>query len=171
MVLFAKGRYWLVRDRIVSDGEHDVSVYFHCAPGIVATRDGSGSICFVDSLTHEDRARLWTFAPSGAFDIVEDSVSPRYGQRVAATTCVYKLRTTSTDEIVSFIMPVGTTSPRAVSMGEGAYVVAGDGFEDTVVIGANRLSVNDVDLLHVGQRVDHTERDAVDLSTTSRVGG
>jgi len=58
-----------------------------------------------------------------------------------------------------------------VSMGEGAYVVAGDGFEDTVVIGANRLSVNDVDLLHVGQRVDHTERDAVDLSTTSRVGG
>ena len=56
-------------------------------------------------------------------------------------------------------------------MGEGVYGVAGDGFEDTVVVGANRLSVNDVDLVNVGQRVDHTERDAVDLSTTSRVEG
>ena len=171
MVLFVKGRYWLIRDRIVSDGEHDVSVYFHCAPAITATRDASGSIRFVDSVTHADRAQLWTFAPRGAFDVVDDSVSPRYGQRVAATTCVYRLRTTSTDEIVSFIVPVGATSPRAVSMGEGVYLVAGDGFEDTVVVGAHRLTVNDVDLMNVGQRVDHTERDAVDLSTTSRVGG
>ena len=97
MVLFVKGRYWLIRDRIISDGEHDVSVYFHCAPGIGATRDTSGSIRFVDLATHTARAQLWTFAPRGAFDVVDDSVSPRYGRRVPTTTCVFQLRTTSTD--------------------------------------------------------------------------
>src|SRR5437899_762821 len=33
-VLFLKGDYWIVRDRIVTDGDHDVELHLHFAPGI-----------------------------------------------------------------------------------------------------------------------------------------
>jgi hypothetical protein len=172
-VAFLHGQYWVIRDRIVSDGEHDVSVYFHCAPDVRADKHGDGSIRFVDtSAGKEVGAQLTTFASNGELTLRPDWISPRYGRRVAATTCEFKLRTNGMEDIISFIIPVKTAIPNVVpASAPGVFIVTGDGFEDTLSIGANSLTVNDVDLSAAGQRVDHVEREAVSASSTSRVGG
>jgi len=171
-LLFVKGRYWVVRDRVVSDGAHDVSICFHCASSVQATRDTDGSIRLGERSTQELIARLSTFASrGGVFELVDDSVSPRYGQRVAATTCVFKLRTFGSENIVSFIVPARMGAARVASAGSpGTFIVAGDGFEDTVSVGTSSLIVNDVDLMQIGQRIDHTDADVVVASSTQRVG-
>jgi hypothetical protein len=171
-VLFVKGRYWVIRDRVVSDGSHNVSLYFHCAPNVRVTRDTDGSMHLVDSATRDASiTRLWTFGSNGAFNVVDDWVSPRYGQRVASSTCEFKLRTDGNEVVVSFIVPAKLGVARVTAVGAaGTYVVAGDGFEDTVSVGTNSLIVNDVDLMNVGLSVDHAEGDVVVASSTQRVG-
>lgn len=43
-VVFEKPRYWLIRDELTGEGEHDVEQYFHLTPGRVVCDEGTGSV-------------------------------------------------------------------------------------------------------------------------------
>ena len=162
-VLYLKGRYWVIRDRIVSEGDHDVAVYFHCAAGTDAISEADGSIRLGDRAAGDDlRVLLATFASNGQFQFAADSFSPRYGKRVDTTTCVFRMRSVGTQDIVSFIVPAGVSYPKVASDAGGRrFVVTTDGAEDSLYIHGGGVDVDtDADLTWI-------RRDAMSNTITS----
>jgi hypothetical protein len=142
-VLFVRGEYWLIRDRIESAGDHDVEVLFHCAPGIVARQLSENSVSLGEADASDGQLTLlMTLAPGGSYNIVGDSMSPRYGKRVDTTSCIFRLRARGTQDIVTFVIPFEGAVPRVESdITSNIYHVAVDGSDDLLCLHASGGSI------------------------------
>jgi hypothetical protein len=105
-VLFLKGDYWVIRDRVRSDGTHESAVHFHCAPGVTVERE-SDAVCMLRCAHpgHPAALRLAAFGAGGTFTCRPGSVSPSYGRREPAVICTYTVASTGSQEIITFLMP------------------------------------------------------------------
>jgi hypothetical protein len=141
-VLFLKGGYWVIRDRIESSGPHRVSVHFHCAPGITAKVDGERDLI----LTGADgpvgtTLRIAGFARDLTMTRADECVSPSYGVRARATVCVLTTEGEGRQEVVTFLLPggAGVSVERAAEIDAQrgrAFTVTSDEGTDTLLIGA-----------------------------------
>ena len=129
-VLYARRRYWIIRDRLIGDDRHVARLHFHCAPGVEASINESGTVSLRASGARVG-ADLVTFADNGAFSVHDDYVSPEYGQRIAASTCVYEYAMRGSSELLTFILPSTTASPRVRTIGSGVYEILAADFSDT----------------------------------------
>lgn len=111
-VLFLKKRYWVVRDRVVSDGPHDVAVHFHCSPSIVAEQLGPAEVC-LRAADPSIEARVVAVGATGAFRLSEERLSPAYGVEVPTTGCTFVRRIESSGDVVTIIsrQPVQVRQP------------------------------------------------------------
>jgi hypothetical protein len=137
-VLYVKSEYWVILDRLVSDGPHDLGVHFHCAPGVTALLQSNQSVVFrvgIAPRTFDVALETFSSAP-GAFSLTSDWVSPQYGRKVEATACTFRARANGTTDIASFVMPVGRSLPRVSSSMPGIYEVSINGMRDSICIGA-----------------------------------
>ena len=134
-VLFVKGGYWVVRDRVLSAGAHQVDVHWHLALGLEgAVDDGAAEV--------RDRGapllRLAAFG-AGAFERGEGWVSPRYGARGAAPVLRYGQRGSGAQEVITFLLPVAAGARPAVremaASGGRAFEVAHEGGTDVLLAG------------------------------------
>ena len=147
-ILFVKGAYWIVRDRIVSVGaslgEHTVECRFHAAPRLGMCNVADGSMAeFVDE---DDRLllRLAAFGQGARVEVEDGWVSPTYGLRHPARVAVVRQRGGGDHDIVTWLLPAGVegTAPMVREVpcdGGRAFIVARDEAEDLLVLGDGRL--------------------------------
>jgi hypothetical protein len=100
---FVKGEYWVICDRVRSDGEHRLAVYWHWAPGITVCEAGRNGLTanFHDRDTPPVSARV--FAGRGQLSCEPGWVSPAYGTRAPATVSVFRVDADGTEEIVTLL--------------------------------------------------------------------
>ena len=100
-VLFVKGDYWIVRDRVETSGTHDYELNFHLqarsqaasetpAASSVETGDGTAA-AVVRARAGEDAAGLdlFAFAPGGVWRTHDELHSARYGAKANAPVCTF----------------------------------------------------------------------------------
>ena len=81
------GEYWLIRDSVIGETEHDLEIFWHFAPGIdLEIRDGSLAG------DREDERLVLLSAHSWDASIEEASISPAYGEKSPAPVGVFKTR-------------------------------------------------------------------------------
>ena len=138
-VLFLKGDYWIVRDRIVTDGNHDVTLHLHFAPDIaVETPSPTRAVGMWD---RDEVLDIAVFTQAGG-DVMQrrtDWVSTSYGARRSAHACVFTARGAGLRDLVTFLVP--RRAEEAVEIHEEpasqgrAFRVVRNGIEDVVLLG------------------------------------
>jgi hypothetical protein len=140
-ILFLKHDYWIVRDQVLSNGKHDLKLWFHFAP------TATPKIADYRTITETEGAtglEIVTFSSDGAWKTEDGWVSECYGQRRPAPVCVYSASANGSVELITFMLPqaknhyevreIEATGGRAfeVSHGDGTDVImirAGDEVE------------------------------------------
>ena len=119
-ILFLKGNYWIVRDKLLSGNEHRGEVSFHFESG---AGSGLNVLCF-------GREGRW----------VEENrwTSHCYGQREQAKACAYSVLFKEGDEVFSFLLPQTTETVwqvREIPAQDGrSFVIDGGKTQDLVMI-------------------------------------
>ena len=119
-ILFLKGNYWIVRDKLLSVNEHRGEVWFHFESG---ARSGLNVLCF-------GRDGRW---------VEEDRwISHCYGQREQVKAYAYSVLFKDGDEVFSFLLPQTTETAwqvREVPAQDGrSFVIDGGKTQDLVMI-------------------------------------
>jgi hypothetical protein len=133
-VLFLKGDYWIVRDRVETGGAHDYALHFHFAPGsdpsveTLPRAAAAGAACVREGGGETPGLTLLTFAPSGAWSRHDELVSNCYGSAVRAPVCTFNF-SGAAEETLTLLAPraaqAGHISAREIE------VVGGRAFELT----------------------------------------
>ncbi len=140
-VLFLRGDYWIVRDRIDTDGDHDVDLHLQFAPGIaleVLSPNRAVATWYRDSCL--ESVEIGVFGHQGVLRAGEGWVSSSYGALSPARACVFAARARGSREVVSFFVPrSGKEEPvdiqeRPATNGRVFVIIGRDG-EDTVLVG------------------------------------
>jgi hypothetical protein len=141
-VLFLKGQYWVVRDRIESSGLHRVSAHFHCAPGVTADVEGDRDLVLTaDEACDGMVLRIAGFAPGLTITRAHQCVSPSYGNREPATECVLTTEGDGHQELMTFLLPgscpasTGRVLELDAVRGRAFRVTYGES-KDTLLVGA-----------------------------------
>jgi hypothetical protein len=146
-VLFVRGEYWVVRDRVTSAGPHEVTVRWHVAPGL---RARAASPDVVDVADGEPLFQLVAFG-SGAFSVGDGWVSPQYGARERAAVCAYTQAGGGTQEVITFLIPAPAHAPaprvrEVAAHGGRAFLIDGPAGRDVLLLGSGgRVESDDVE--------------------------
>lgn len=96
-LLFLKGDYWVMRDRVLTEGAHDYDLRFHFAPGsnpFIAEADNATSSAASPLREYSmdvPGLDLVAFSQGGAWRTEQSWVSRCYGERTAAPLCVFSV--------------------------------------------------------------------------------
>jgi len=123
-LLFLKGDYWIMRDRILTEGAHSYDLRFHFAPGTQPFIEGTDTAAIAVVREHERDTPgldLVAFGEGGAWHTEQSWVSRCYGERTAAPLCIFSsasigpsLGPSKSVEFTTFLIP------RAVGEGRAA---------------------------------------------------
>jgi hypothetical protein len=102
-VLFLKGDYWIVRDRVESVSAHDYALHFHFAPRSDPSIETAQATPFVRE-GETPGLTLYTFARAGAWQRHDELVSACYGSAVRAPVCTYAF-SGKAEETVTLLLP------------------------------------------------------------------
>jgi hypothetical protein len=119
-ILFLKGDYWIIRDRIEVTGKHQIDLWFHFESGTSPLVSEAG----VQENGASGGLKIASFAPGGCWATEEGWVSHCYGERERAPVCVFSAPAEGPLEIITFLLPDG--AERRV---EEIEVSDGRGFE------------------------------------------
>jgi Heparinase II/III-like protein/Heparinase II/III N-terminus len=104
-VLFLKGDYWIVLDRVETAGAHDYQLNFHFAPQCAPLIDTQDGISFVRE--EKDSAagfNLYAFASAGAWRRHEELISSCYGSSMRAPVCTFDF-SGEAEEVLTLLVP------------------------------------------------------------------
>lgn len=140
VALLKEGGYLVIRDTIEAEQEHEVTLHFHCAPGVrveEVTPDGVRLRTAASAASEEMQVQLLFVGDLDRVDSATDWVSPCYGRREAAPVCRASARRTGRQEIITVVVP---SAGENVSVSEEdrddtrvLTVVRGD-FEETLLV-------------------------------------
>ena len=135
-IFHLRGEYWLVRDSLLGETEHDLEVFWHFAPDIdLELRDGSLVAACGEQQLILLSANSWDASVGEAF------ISPAYGEKSPAPVGVFKTRRRLPVEHSTLIVPVrapeepGRFASGAASGGATSYVYERGGTTDQVIFG------------------------------------
>jgi Heparinase II/III-like protein/Heparinase II/III N-terminus len=131
------GEYWLIRDFVSGETEHDLEISWHFAPGIdLDIRNGSLAAA------REDKQLILLNANSWDASIGEAFISPAYGEKSPAPVGAFKARRKLPAEHSTLIVPVRASEEPgrfavsgAASAGATSYVYERGGTTDQVIFG------------------------------------
>jgi heparinase II/III-like protein len=127
-ILFLKGDYWVVRDRIELTGSHQLDLWFHFESGTSPTVQAVESRQWVHEKGAGGGLQIASFAPGGRWRKEEGWVSHCYAERAVAPVCVFSAAAEGTFEIVTFLLPLTEDGSADVRVNE-IEVLGGRGFE------------------------------------------
>lgn len=136
-ILFLKRDYWVLRDRVVSHGEHRVDLYFHFDPSTSVEVDNKSFRTSENSET--PGLETIAFASNGGWRKEVGWVSRCYGERQPAPVGVFSA--SGAGEIVTFLFPrfgdqASKNSVNEVeAVGGKAFEIADENTLDVVMIG------------------------------------
>lgn len=141
-VFFVRGEYWVIRDRIRSEGHHDVAAHFHWAPDVMLRANGPTSIMALLPGERASSVQAAIFARCGVLSSTMAWMSPGYGIRTPAATSVFRFDTEGCDEIVAVFARSTTrlrlheSSWRPGSRDEsGVLTLVSESWSDTILTG------------------------------------
>lgn len=144
-VLFLKNDYWLVRDRVQSEGKHRYDLWFHfavgAAPGLQFTDDFGAS---VQEMNEAAGLEITSFGQHASWRREEQMVSHCYGERQPAAVYVFSATPATTIggcDLVTFLMPRASAEPAGrvcaiETSGGQAFELLGESTYDIVMIKA-----------------------------------
>ncbi len=105
-ILFLKNDYWIMRDFVETQGEHDYTLNFHfnmeTAPTIEQSENGN--FCINENSNGQTGLRLFTF-DQGEWKINESWISNNYGERVNAPLRRFVTNGVGRQEFFTFLLP------------------------------------------------------------------
>lgn len=102
MIFHVDSEYWLVRDELCGQSEHDLEIFWHFAPGLtVEIEDG----CLYIAREDQQFALLSSEASGWATNAEEGWFSPAYGEKVPAPVGVFRARRQLPAEHATLIIP------------------------------------------------------------------
>jgi hypothetical protein len=113
-VLFLKGDYWVIYDRVATHGAHRYDLRFHFAAGTnpaIVTDDETPMV-----RERENGAaglEMFAFGGGGQWKMERGWVSPCYGERRPAPVLSFSATGTEAQEFVTFLVPRSAQSPGA----------------------------------------------------------
>ncbi|HEX8135950.1 MAG TPA: alginate lyase family protein [Pyrinomonadaceae bacterium] len=102
-ILFVRGDYWVMRDRVATAGRHRYDLRFHFAVDAAPTIEAAVR----ESTSEGAGLELAVFGAGGAWRKEEGWVSPCYGARSRAPVCVFSAEAEGAQEFVSLLIPLG----------------------------------------------------------------
>lgn len=153
-ILFLHGDYFIMRDRVQTEGPHRIDANYHAAAGLsCAPRTGAPGVTFsmkdetplLDLVAFTDSAN----AADAQWRIKTDYVSRCHLSREAAPVAVYGGASSGPADLITFMLP-RFVSEQAVGIeeldvhGGRAFVLRGDSFTDRLILSNGGL------LLHEG---------------------
>lgn len=142
-VLSLRGDYWIVRDRIRTEGDHEVALHLHFAPGIaVEIEPPSRAVARWASDGRPERLEIDVFGHQGVMRVGEDLVSSSYGALSSAPACVFAASGRGPRDLVSFFVPhrghdATTEIQERPAINGRAFVIVGRGVHDAVLAGGS----------------------------------
>ena len=156
-ILFLKNDYWLMRDHLSGNANHDLHLRFHFAPPANPQVESGGEPG--NSAKSEGKAvgksgersglQVFAFGHQGQWSREEGSVSHCYGQREAAPVCTFSAKAAADSghqELVTLLLPnSGRTSSKfevreVEAIGGRAFEIVKDGHTDLVMMRDPRAS-------------------------------
>lgn len=139
-IVFLKGDYWIVRDRVRASGTHRYELNFQLAPGVEArVEEGAGSQMAHATVNGETALTLFTFSHGGEWSAEEDWVSSAYGERTPAAACRYTSEGKGAQEFVTFALSARAACDARVVR---TNAVGGNGYELQRADGSDVLLTN-----------------------------
>jgi hypothetical protein len=142
-VLFLKNDYWVIRDRVVSAGEHTYDQWFHfdssAAPALEAT---ANSEAVLNESSGAGSLQIAGFAARGVWRKEDAAVSHCYGERWPAAAFAFSATAVGTENLISFLLPQTGAQPstprvrEVEAIGGQAFEVVSEGAHDIVMIGS-----------------------------------
>jgi len=102
-VFFVKGEYWVLRDRIESDGDHRVALRLHWAPDVAVSVVDATILQAVAAQGSGASVAARFFARRGRLSCETGWVSRAYGTRQAGEVSVFDVESQKTEEIVTLL--------------------------------------------------------------------
>src|SRR6267143_1126991 len=140
-LLGLRGDYWIVRDRIDTEGDHEVVLHLHFAPGVgLEIVSPSRAVARWGTDARPERLEIGVFAPQGVMRVRQTWVSRSYGALTPAHGAVYTASGRGPRELVSFYVPC-SGADEAIDIAERpatqgrAFAISGGGVEDVLLIG------------------------------------
>jgi uncharacterized heparinase superfamily protein len=136
-ILFIKGDYWVVRDRVETPGAHECKLHFHFAAGAEPEIEEAGGVEAVREHGGGAALGLFVFGHGGEWRKGEGLVSPCYGRRVAAPVCTFSATALGAQDFVTFLLPerARETSAREIeAVGGRAFETNSRGVRDILLI-------------------------------------
>jgi hypothetical protein len=142
-VLFLKNDYWVIRDRVVSAGEHTYDQWFHfdssAAPALETTADWQAVL---NERSGAGGLQIAGFAAKGAWRKEDAAVSHCYGQRQPAPAYAFSATASGTENLITFLLPHAGAQPptrrvrEVEAIGGQAFEVVSESAHDIVMIGS-----------------------------------
>lgn len=131
-ILFLKNDYWIMRDLVETEGEHEYSLNFHFG------RDVKTAIGEDGNSVGGDDHRIYTFGDNGAWEQKESWISNNHGNRMNAPFMRFVSKGQGTQEFFTFMLPVdrGVAAPEVIEapMATGrAFLIKYAGYSDLFV--------------------------------------
>jgi hypothetical protein len=126
-VLFLKDDYWIIHDRVRSEGRHSYGVRFHPDSGLNLDNAGEGTRTISDS--NQDGLKLACFAENGTWQREDGFVSHCYAERVSAPSLVFASEAVANTDFLTFLLPQGKAE--SVAMVRAVEAIGGLAFEIT----------------------------------------
>ena len=105
-VLFLKNDYWLIRDRLTSEGDHKLQLKFHLAPEaeIEFTASDASSVSMTKG-RQTAGLQVFAFGSEGRWSREDGWVSHCYGDREVAPVGVFSARSQGTEDLITLLLP------------------------------------------------------------------
>lgn len=139
-ILFLKHDYWIVRDEVACQGEHELKLWFHFDRGVAQLHSRENEIQVFGENGHGTRLQVASFAPGGTWTNEPGWVSRCYAEKEEAPVFAFSVLANGPAELVTFLMPRESgVLPRAaiheIEAGVGrGFVVDSDGHHDLLLI-------------------------------------
>lgn len=106
-LLFVKGDYWIMRDRVHTKGAHRYDLHFHFSPDaspIVEHENDAGVV--LERPAEAPGLEIFAFVDGGQWQRKEGLVSQCYGNYSAAPVCTFNIASAAGEqELLTFLMP------------------------------------------------------------------
>ncbi|HJX91739.1 MAG TPA: alginate lyase family protein [Pyrinomonadaceae bacterium] len=113
-ILFLKNDYWIVCDRAVFSGTHEVKTWFHLDPGVEAQTSDANVVEVAEG--HDFSLKMAIFAGKGSWNRETGWVSHCYGVKEDAPVLAYSTHVSETAELITFLVPQSSASvPAAIN--------------------------------------------------------